>query len=413
MSRCQLIKNGFYWNAGTPTSFCCADDDLSPRPSFEMRDWEQKRKTEIQLYNDSLNDWLPSCYSCKLNEQYPDGTSMRTNIESTPYMQNVDDDDYSIKEAIIRTSNTCNLACRMCGPEFSSKWSSVLKNNLAFTTEPVSGVRIPAAKSTQEMTDDDMAILKEKVLTPDLRFLLFSGGEVLLSDWNRQILEYLIEKDLCRNIHVHITTNGTLPFKDSWLTSLQQFRKVVIEYSIDGTDESFDYIRVGHSYEALLDNIQQTQKELPAKSTELHYEFNMVVQAHNAHTAVRDAKRLTELLYSISYHSNEDTGEIPRQFKINACISPDYLSVNILPPALYEKYNLGELLGDETDNYSYNPQLAEKFFRQSAHMDKAHDTSLEQLNPDFFDRQYYSKEQIDNYKKAHRRVWNYGEKDVA
>lgn len=406
MSRCSLIKNGFYWvpNATHGTStYCCADDDLAERTKFLFSDWQQKRKHEIAEYKQSKTQWVDSCYSCQNYEKFNDGSdSMRISSNSAPWMQ--DENDFSIREAIIRTSTICNLACKMCGPQYSSKWSSILKNNNAHKVRD--NMKVPVARQLEEMTDDDLMYMKKYVLTKDLRTLLFSGGEVLLSEWNKQILDYMIEKNYCKNIDCHITTNGTIPFKDTWLDAVMKFKSCSVEFSVDGTDATFNYIRPGHTYQKLLSNIMNLYNSI--KHTEdTIIQFNLVVQAHNAHSVVNDIAKLNKLLTILN------NGKVfgSRTFTINPLITPTYLSLNILPPVLFEKYQLSSIIADEYDDYKFDPQLAKRFFAQSRWMDQAQQTNLKHLNPDFFNTEYYDQDIIDAYFDASHKPWEYQAND--
>lgn len=81
-----------------------------------------------------------------------------------------------------------------------------------------------------------MTYIKKYVLTEHLEHISFSGGEPMLSKWNVEILQYLIDNDLCKNIKFGIITNGTVKFTDAWLESITHFKHASIGVSMDGID---------------------------------------------------------------------------------------------------------------------------------------------------------------------------------
>ena len=126
MSRCTSIKNQFFFDPDGLNTYCC--ESVPPgtpeRKQFKLQDWDAKRTYELDLYEKSKQGWLEECLLCKRNEDR-DGESMRTRINADHDEQ---DNDY-IQSAIIKTSNHCNMGCRMCEPSLSTFWQRVVKKN--------------------------------------------------------------------------------------------------------------------------------------------------------------------------------------------------------------------------------------------------------------------------------------------
>jgi organic radical activating enzyme len=385
MSHCSLIKNGFYWDPTQGTNYCCAndqdDDGNSQRQWFSLTELDKFKEYRKQEYQKSKQGWLPGCQSCK-NIEETGGRSMRHNsnhmingLLKTP------ENNTNFIEAVIKTSNVCNLACRMCNPSYSTKWASNLKNANADLPEHL-------IFGLEEINDQEFEELKQNVLTKNLRNLVFSGGEVLLSEWNQKIIEHLKENNIT-NIECIITTNATLKLTDSWKTSLRILRAVVMDISIDGSYETFDYIRQGHSWEKLVNIVQHYQQEVPRAV----FKYNYVLQAYNFHTWERDIENIEQLIKP-KHHT-------PGTF--NVAFYPSFLSPDILPKSLFDKYNLSKVVSE----HNYNENKAKQFFQQSAWMDAAYGTDVKSLNPDFFDTRYYDQDLIQEYDRAKNTRWEY------
>lgn len=367
MSKCGLIKNQFFLDPDGTTTYCCESvpDGVNERKTFKLTDWDVKREYELNLYEESKQGWLDECLLCKYSED-TFGSSMRTRSANT------EEHDY-ISKAIIKTSNHCNLGCRMCGPELSTYWQHLVRHNPneEFASEYV----------LEETSDSEFEILKQHVFTPHLTSLIFSGGESLLSKKNYQIIEYLIGSGLAKNINLHITTNGTVKIKDAWLEAAKEFKELVLEFSIDGSSYVYDYIRPGGKWTTLIDVVDYTQN-LPYK---VFTKFNYVAQTLNAHSIHNDIKSIENIFNEIDADNIEDC--------ISVCYVAPEDSYASLHPILRNKYNVDKYSG----NIEYNPDAFAKFMRKHKWLDKVHNTSLKQHNPDFFDTDIYPEELINEY----------------
>ena len=369
MSQCGLIKNQFFLDPDGTTTYCCESvpDGVAERKTFKLSEWNNKRKYELDLYEQSKQGWLDECLLCKYSED-TFGSSMRTRSAN-----DAQEHDY-ITKAIIKTSNHCNLACRMCGPELSTLWQKVIRDNPSNDFAIDNDVFV-------ETTDDDFEILKQQVLTPHLNSLIFSGGESLLSKKNYQIIEYLIDSGLAKNIDLHITTNGTVKIKDAWLEAAKEFNELVMEFSIDGSGNVYDYIRPGGNWITLVDVINYTQN-LPYN---VFTKFNYVAQTLNAHSIHTDIKHIENVFKKIDADNIDDC--------ISVCYVAPEDSYASLHPKLRDKYKVDKYSG----NIEYDPDAFAKFMRKHKWLDKAHNTSLKQHNPDFFDTSIYPEELINEY----------------
>jgi len=161
------------------------------------------------------------------------------------------------KQLDIRNSNICNLKCRTCGPDFSSKWADEL------------GITVPVKK-----TDIDQYI--DKVLNSSVKYIYFAGGEPMLNPDHWNLLDRLIETNLAADIGLQYSTNcTTVKYKnknifDYW----QKFQNVVVLASVDATGRAFECIRSDARWNIVDQNIR---KFLDLKSDNVTVEINMVL----------------------------------------------------------------------------------------------------------------------------------------
>ena len=237
MSECLLFKNGVHIDTNELWNVCCAPFSEVERPKFTT--YNEYKQFAEPTYEQSKTGWIPGCSSCKYSEDTKN-QSLRTYCNSE--LQHIDPSNKSIKWAIINTGSICNLACRMCGPGCSSKWVSSLKNN----NERFDRDEIKSYMGGLDMRDvkvysqETMDMIYENVLTPELRYVSFAGGEPTQNYRTEEIIQYLIEKGYARNMKMHIITNATRPFKDSWKDALDEFKDVEIGVSMDGTHDNYN-----------------------------------------------------------------------------------------------------------------------------------------------------------------------------
>lgn len=155
----------------------------------------------------------------------------------------------------IRNSNLCNLKCRTCGPHFSNKWGEEFGYDITIKRQ-------------------DFSEYLPLLLTDDLHWMYFTGGEPLINRDHWDLLEHLIETDRAKHIHLLYNTNmTTLKFKDKDIMSIwRKFKKVTINCSIDAAGEQINYIRSDSDWTTIkqnFDKLYQFSKEWS--------EFNLVL----------------------------------------------------------------------------------------------------------------------------------------
>ena len=142
----------------------------------------------------------------------------------------------------IQTNNTCNGGCIMCGPWHSSYWQSELK-------------QFPV-KTAADPIDKILAHIDIQ----KTRKILFLGGEPFLSDDDIRILPLIKNPQLVR---LQYTTNGSIYPSQKHIDLWSRFQDVLINFSLDGIGDRFDYVRYPLKWSQIEKNVIRMLNELP------------------------------------------------------------------------------------------------------------------------------------------------------
>lgn len=149
----------------------------------------------------------------------------------------------------IKFSNLCNLACKTCQPEFSSKYAQVygikvlksIREDIGNDENFWNTLTIAIAKKCEEARYVSVALL---------------GGESLIQPGAIRLINWLVETDLSKQIALRLTTNFT-NLKDTIIKNFDKFQSVSICASIDSIGENYSYIRYPETFETIKSNLPQ------------------------------------------------------------------------------------------------------------------------------------------------------------
>lgn len=166
-------------------------------------------------------------------------------------------DDPKISSMTFSLGNLCNLACRTCGPKYSSKWFNEYydlywsKDNHSRQEKLVENKNNRSINDTLVLSKFDKSILK------NLNELKFYGGEPLLDNSMWEICETLVNLGLSKNIILHYNTNCTIIPSKAQQETWRQFKKIFLNLSIDGVEKQFEYLRHGASWAQVEANVKE------------------------------------------------------------------------------------------------------------------------------------------------------------
>ena len=267
MHPCPASRKSILINPDGKLRMCCTDlhhmrEHISQVDDLEEYFYSDKMKNIRYKMDDEGMDYKP-CEECK---------SGRTSFVMDGYIDRHEKDPstVNIEYVEITPSNICTQTCVMCIPEYSSKLTSLWKKN-----------NISNYKNYVMPEKDFNKILK---IVPMATTVFLKGGEPFADKKNLKIINNMNENAL-----LMISSNGhSIPqdFQNA-LTSFIEDRngKVNVQFSIDGSDEVFKWVR-GSDYEEVKWNMESFYVK-----NKQHYDIFQSVTCFTLPTIIEDSKR--------------------------------------------------------------------------------------------------------------------------
>lgn len=238
---------------------CCMSTDEMDNM---VKDWTEtdlkKRWTNEYLTSirrDFLDNKRPSmCSKCFALED-SGGTSDRNRFSNSynelDIIPNIETGNQynSPIDLDIRPGNLCNLGCRMCGPVASSVIQKEVTKDT--TLEPVFGRGNIRESSVLQNEYNIEFLLKNADKGRRVKFL---GGEPTIMPEVDKFLDILIERNML-DVPIHFTTNCTNGNK-RFIDKISKFNEISFNYSIDGIENTVEYIRHPVKFNSINKNIR-------------------------------------------------------------------------------------------------------------------------------------------------------------
>lgn len=172
---------------------------------------------------------------------------------------------YEIPTMEIKLNNLCNLKCRMCHPMDSTAWNDwdqveefyKKEDNVIFHL--VEEHNLKNKPHLDKFEDNPNWWTSFEKNLPNFRRVEFAGGEPLIDPQHYRILDMLAPYG--DQIEIKYATNLTMLGKrnrniwEYW----PKFKSVAVNISIDGINDTYEYIRGNASWAELVNNIRQIQ----------------------------------------------------------------------------------------------------------------------------------------------------------
>jgi organic radical activating enzyme len=343
-----------------------------------------------RLRRDMLNGTkISGCETCYNNEL--NGRESRRLINNQVFKDQVFDSvtsELNIQYLDIRLGNQCNLKCRMCSPMNSSMIEDEFKNNYHPVLDKAYLKSNMALRDWYETTVFDDNINRH---VPNLKTLYMTGGEPTLIKKNYDILQRLIDSNQHEKVTLIINTNMTNT-NPKFYQLLKQFKKVVIQMSIDAIGELATYIR----YPTDFDVVDETIKQLLSIGDNISLVAGPVIQTLNLNKLVdlfdyldsynRQYNRLMidirpGFVFMPEYNNIE---HLPKQYKID-CYRKIYMwMMNNSRYQSMQFRNTISALKIKCYDDRYDPNQLKNFIEFNTVLDKIRDTSLERANPELY-----------------------------
>lgn len=230
-------------------------------------------------------EWPKICNVCKKQEEIGIKSPRLRALDKF----NIDYNSISLKYIDVKFNSKCNLACRMCFPHSSS-----------LVEEYYDNFEKPYFLRNEDFYNKDLnkeIDQKEKIeyiksaIINGLEILKITGGEPFASKEFMHIIDWCLTNNYTK-LELKITTNGT-KLNTKIIEKLIKFKKVVLNISIDGTKETYSYIRYKANWLKLDSNIK---KLLEYKKS--HSNLNIFVSCLLMFYNLLDIKNLTNWCYN-------------------------------------------------------------------------------------------------------------------
>lgn len=232
------------------------------------------------------------------------------------------DQDYDPTYLEVSFSNVCNFACAYCGPEYSSKWHSEIKQKSY--PNNYNGIHL------QQILDKDHNPYIEAfwnylpTIYSKLRVLRITGGEPLMSRHTEKLINYIIENPnkkltLIINSNLGITDKLFKKHINFLIDAKQSVKKIEIATSGESYGAKAEYVRDGLDYNKWRTNCDIVAQELNLSIMSAYNIFSVTT----FETFLRDVKDIKNVKLSVS-----------------AVRDPSFMSAAVMPPSW--KHNLIE-----------------------------------------------------------------------
>lgn len=153
----------------------------------------------------------------------------------------------------IDLGNTCNSACIMCSPTYSSKLAT--EYPLLRKQEPLLFKEYAPFRNWSDNLDVVDKFIAELASIPNVRYIHFLGGETLYLKSFYSICNKLIEMGISKDISIGTTTNCTV-FTPALEDIIRNFKHVHLGLSIEAIHGINDYVRYPARIDDVVENIE-------------------------------------------------------------------------------------------------------------------------------------------------------------
>ena len=144
--------------------------------------------------------------------------------------------------------NTCNLKCRSCNTNYSSKWrEEAVERGVPFweNDHPIDMMDEQQSKFWTDLDNWSNDILRLEIM----------GGEPFYMKQFREFAKLLIDRKTSQRISLTLSTNGTVANKELLESMAGNFKDLAFSVSIDDIFDKFEYLRHPGKWEEVEKNL--------------------------------------------------------------------------------------------------------------------------------------------------------------
>lgn len=287
----------------------------------------------------------------------------------------------------LRVGNKCNLKCQSCFPDLSNG----VNDDRVMLNKQNSKINFAINKNGKSLLNAGFDLNQLKDILPNIIELKLIGGEPLISPSALDLIKYIDDKKLSKNISLKFHTNLTT-FNSMFIELLSNFKSVTITLSMDGVGKKNNYLRFPSKWDTCYSNLLSFA-DYSSKRDNFRLNISPVIQLSNITST-------HELLYLFAKKLQLQEKHI-RVFPI-MLMDPNYLSAYIAPINIKEKAielfsNEFNELDQHSKNYfkefkdamesilleEPNEKLLKKYVDITLSYDKLRNHSIKNVFPEF------------------------------
>lgn len=362
------------------------NNDFRPCCRFKQSEavpFENYDEAFRQLRQDMLDGKKdPRCRKC-WEEEASGRPSMRTAANEFHDLESKKEllTDKFMKPVHIEFSldNTCNLQCRMCSSQFSSKllkrdqWLVKNHDHLDFHVAKVQKSRYETLKDL-------------KIDWSELKSIKLLGGEPFLSPNFLDFLYFLDMRTNISQISLQIVTNCTMKMSEEVAEILNEFKSIDLYGSFDGLPKHSMYQRVGSDWYECFNNFLEYKELLNNGTFSIHQTFTILNVSH-----------LDEALEFYKPHCTWQSWSYD-DYTFSFLCAPDWFEDWVL------SRNMNGKLRNIFKNRKYDHIRWHRMLHTIKTFDEYYETSLEEANPELAEAlRINSKKYIDAHSRPETR----------
>ena len=314
----------------------------------------------------SNNKKPKACVRCWKDEDA--GYQSQRQMHNQRWQQEFDHYDFESKNINlinIPIGNLCNLKCRICMPDSSTKWIKEWKDIYGETFAKNDWANNPTI--WQDIIKHSNHLLE----------IHLHGGEPFLldDDIHMQYLESLVKNNVAQKVRIHYNTNCTTfpsrSVQDIW----KKFKHIDVQPSIDDIGKRFEYNRKGADW-------IEVEKNL--------FKYKQMV-SENFQLSISCTVSIFTIAYLNDIFEYYLKNNLPKPW-LGRLHNPDYYRCSILPTKsrqiIQQKYQTSkskDIVSVSAWLSEDNSHLLEKFYEITALHDKYRNEKFETVFPELVD----------------------------
>ena len=223
----------------------------------------------------------------------------------------------------LKLGNLCNIKCRTCWAGSSTKWMRETYD-LYEKTKGLSYKEYAARydQSTRTLSEGHIAWDKISEWAPGLQRIEFYGGEPMYSSHHWDFLQRIVDEGHADHISLQYNTNGTI-FPERHVHMYEKFSHVGINFSIDGINKKFEYIRHLAKWDEVYSNIQKWKSIIPFVNRKNNSFLSccLTISNYNVHSVPETYHKMIEIFGSspglnfVNFSSEYKISNLPENIK--------------------------------------------------------------------------------------------------